>query len=52
MNGNDAEMVIDISDTEFAKSLNLGYDDVYIGFPGDQQDNHERVADLLNYLFP
>ena len=46
------EYAIDISDTEFAKSLNLGYDDIYIGFPGDQQDNHDRVKEFLNYLFP
>lgn len=46
------QYAIDISDTEFAKSLNLGYDDIYIGFPGDQQDNHDRVKDFLNYLFP
>lgn len=46
------QYAIDISDTEFAKSLNLGYDDIYIGFPGDQKDNHERVEWFLDYLFP
>ena len=52
MEGKDTEMVIDVSDLQFIKDLNLGYDQVYIGFPGDQQDNHDRVQDFLNYLFP
>ncbi|MCR5226097.1 MAG: hypothetical protein K6E27_02640 [Eubacterium sp.] len=52
MEGKDTEMVIDVSDLQFIKDLNLGYDQVYIGFPGDQKDNHDRVQDFLNYLFP
>ncbi len=52
MAGQPAELAIDISDTEFAKSLNVGYDDIYIGFPGDQERNHVAVKDLLDYLFP
>ena len=49
--GNVKEFAIDISDTEFAKSLNIGYNDVYIGFPGSSERNHTAVNDLLDYLF-
>jgi hypothetical protein len=49
--GNIKGLAIDISDTEFAKSLNIGYDDVYIGFPGNSDRNHTAVNDLLDYLF-
>ena len=52
MKGEPTEYAIDISDTDFAKSLNLGYDDIYIGFPGDQQENHDRVNWFIDYLFP
>lgn len=52
MNGVEQQVAIDISDTEFAKSMNLGYKDALIGFAGDQEDNHERVQEFLNYLFP
>ncbi len=52
MNGVEQQVAIDISDTEFAKSLNLGYSDILIGFAGDQQDNHDRVNEFLKYLFP
>lgn len=49
--GKAKEFAIDISDTEFAKSLNIGYKDVYIGFPGNSERNHTAVNDLLDYLF-
>ena len=52
MQGQSTEYAIDVSDCEFIKSLNLGYDDVYIGFPGDQQENHDRVNQFIDYLFP
>ena len=42
-------MAIDISDTEFAKSLNLGYDKVYLGFPGTTEENYENAKRLLIY---
>lgn len=51
MDGKPMESVIDISGTEFAKSLNVGYEDVYIGFPGDQERNHQAVRDLILYLY-
>ena len=41
MDGKEVEMAIDVSDLQFIKDLNLGYDDVYIGFPGDEQGNHD-----------
>lgn len=51
MDGQPTEYVINVSDNEYIKSLNLGYDDVYIGFAGDQADNHERVKEFLEYLY-
>ena len=51
MEGNPAEMVIDVSDTDFAKSLNVGYDKIYMGFPGDEERNHTAVRDLLMYIY-
>lgn len=52
MDGQPGQYAIDVSDNEFMKSLNVGYDDIYIGFAGDQKDNHERNKELINYLFP
>lgn len=45
------EFAIDISDTEFAKTLNTGYDDVYICFPGTSENNRINVERVLNYIF-
>ena len=42
---------IDISGTDFAKRMNLGYDDVYLSFPGNSDGNIERITKLLNYIF-
>ena len=42
---------IDISGTDFAKDLNLGYDDVYLSFPGNSEENVEHIVKLLNYIF-
>jgi hypothetical protein len=36
MDGQPGQYAIDVSDNEFMKSLNVGYDDIYIGFAGDQ----------------
>ena len=49
--GNTIEAVVDVSDTAFAKSLNVGYDKVYIGFPGKQERNHQAVKEFLEYLY-
>ncbi|MBO4592440.1 MAG: hypothetical protein J5684_07790 [Eubacterium sp.] len=49
--GNTKEFAVDISDTEFANSLNIGYNDVYIGFTGAEERNIQAVYDLLDYLY-
>lgn len=51
MDGKETEMIIDISDKALAKDMNLGYDTVYIGFPGDEERNHQAVKDLIDYLY-
>lgn len=48
--GETEPFAIDISDTEFAKNLNLGYDDVYIGFPGTTEANYTNAKRMLNYI--
>lgn len=42
---------IDISGTEFAESLGLDYDDVYIALPGQSARNIANSKRLLNYIF-
>ncbi len=49
--GDIQEFAIDISDTNFAKTLNLGYDDVYICFPGLSEGNFLNVRRVLNFIF-
>lgn len=44
------ESGINISDTAFAKSLNTGYDKVYIAFTGTTDENYERAMDFLEYI--
>ena len=41
---------IDISDTDFAKGLNLGYDKVYIGFPGNTERNYINAKRMLKFI--
>ena len=41
---------IDISDTEFAKSLNLSYDTVYLSFPGSTEANYKNSKRILEYI--
>lgn len=41
---------IDISDTEFAKNLNLGYKNVYFGFPGNTEQNYINAKRMLKYI--
>lgn len=44
------EFAIDISDTEFTKSLNVGYDKVYVCFPGGSEENIVNIRRFLNYV--
>ena len=44
------DYAIDISNTEFVKSLNLGYDKVYVCFPGSSEENIVNVRRFLNYV--
>lgn len=44
-------LAVNISGTEFAKKLNLGYEDVYICFPGGKDRNKDRAEKLLEYIF-
>lgn len=41
---------IDISDTDFAKQLHLGYEKVYIGFPGNTEQNYVNAKRMLKYI--
>ena len=50
-NGTKKEYGIDISDTAFAKSLNLDYSDVYIGFIGITDRNLANSRKIMNYIF-
>lgn len=42
---------IDISDTDFAKSLCLEYDDIYLAFPGVTEENTSNALRLLEYIY-
>ncbi len=42
---------IDISGTDFANRMNLGYNDVYLSFPGNSEENVDHIIKLLNYIF-
>ena len=44
------EYAIDISDTQFAKDLNVGYDKIYVCFPGGSEQNITNVRRFLNYV--
>lgn len=41
---------IDISDTDFAKGLNLGYDKVYLGFPGNTEQNYINAKRMVKFI--
>ncbi len=41
----------DISDTDFAKSLNLGYDEVFICFPGNTAESQMHAENFIRYIF-
>lgn len=48
--GVNVPFAIDISDTDFAKGLNLGYDEVYLGFPGNTERNYINAKRMLKFI--
>ncbi len=44
------EFAIDISGTEFAQKLNVGYEDVYVCFPGGSDENIVNIRRFLKYV--
>lgn len=49
--GKQVEFALDVSDTQFIKDLNVGYDKVYICFPGDSEQNITNIRRFLKYIF-
>jgi hypothetical protein len=50
-NGTLFPYALDISDTDFAKSLNTGYDDIYLAFPGVNDENKQNAIQLIEYIY-
>lgn len=50
-NGDYEPYAIDISDTEFAKGLNTGYDNIYLCFPGAEKQNKRNSFRLIEYIY-
>ena len=48
--GEKAEFAIDITDTEFAKKLNSGYDRTYVCFSGGSEQNFSNNRKFLNFI--
>ena len=48
--GVNVPFAVDISDTDFAKGLNLGYDKVYLGFPGNTERNYINAKRMLKFI--
>ncbi len=48
--GHSENFAIDISETDFAKGLNLEYDDVYIVFPSAESSNKQNAMRLLEMI--
>lgn len=48
---NEKVFAIDISNTSFAKSINLDFDQAYICFPGADTSNIENIRKMLNFIF-
>ncbi len=42
---------LDISNTNFAKGLNLNYDDVYLMFPGTKEASKTNAYQLVEYIY-
>ena len=41
----------DISGTDFAKSLDLGYDEIFICFPGSTSESQMHAENFIRYIF-
>ena len=50
MDGAEYECAVDISGTDFAKSLNVGYEDIYIVFFGEEKHSKEVAQSLIDYI--
>ncbi len=48
--GKQVEFALDVSDTEFIKELNVGYDKVYVCFPGGSEENIANIRRFLKYV--
>lgn len=48
--GVNVPFAIDISDTDFANGLKLGYDKVYLGFPGNTERNYINAKRMLKFI--
>ena len=49
-NGKSTYIYIDISDTDFAKNLNLSYNKVYICFPGKSSQNVKNAERAMRFI--
>lgn len=49
--GKRVEFALDVSNAEFIKELNVGYDKVYVCFPGDSEQNTINIRRFLKYIF-
>ncbi|MBR1816585.1 MAG: hypothetical protein IJ763_07785 [Lachnospiraceae bacterium] len=49
-NGESTNIYIDISDTDFAKNLNLSYNKVYICFPGKSSQNVKNAEKAMKFI--
>ena len=51
VNGNYWVYGYDISDTEFAKSLDLGYTQIFLCFPGETTESQMHAEHFVRYIF-
>ena len=51
VNGNYWVYGYDISDTEFAKSLDLGYTQIFLCFPGETSESQMHAEHFVRYIF-
>lgn len=49
-NDDPVPFAIDISDTDFAKDLNLGYSPVYVCVPGNSERNMSNIKKMINFI--